>query len=86
MDFADFARDREHVVTAFAADARMVIGQMAPGDNEREIPAARTALGLIDLTGALATGEALHCLGETAGLIKDRGEDWLFTIKANRPL
>src|SRR6185437_14871919 len=27
----------------------------------------------------------LHCQGETARLIKDRGGDWLFTLKANRP-
>jgi predicted transposase YbfD/YdcC len=74
-----------HVVTAFAADARMVIGQVAAGDKESEITAARTLLGLIDLTGALVTGDALHCQGETARLIKDRGGDWLFTLKANRP-
>ncbi len=74
-----------HVVTAFAADARMTIGQVAAGDKESEIPAARSLLGLIDLTGALVTGDALHCQGETARLIKDRGGDWLFTLKANRP-
>jgi len=43
-------------------------------------------LGLIDLTGVLVTGDALHCQGETARLIKDRGGDWLFTLKANRPV
>lgn len=64
-----------HVVTAFAADARMVIGQVAAGDKESEIMAARTLLGLIDLTGALVTGDALHCQGDTAHLIRDRGRD-----------
>lgn len=75
-----------HVVTAFAADARMVVGQVAAGDKESEITAARTLLGLIDLEGALVTGDALHCQGETARLIQARGGDWLFTLKANRPL
>lgn len=74
-----------HVVTAFAADTRMTIGQVAAGDKESEIAAARSLLGLIDLDGALVTGDALHCQGETARLIKDRGADWLFTLKANRP-
>jgi predicted transposase YbfD/YdcC len=32
------------------------------------------------------TGDALHCQGETARLIKHRGGDWLFTLKANRPV
>src|ERR1700744_1060889 len=75
-----------HVVTAFAADTRMTIGQVAAGDKESEITAARSLLGLIDLTGALVTGDALHCQGETARLIKGRGADWLFTLKANRPM
>ncbi len=75
-----------HVVTAFAADTRMTIGQVAAGDKGSEIAAARSLFGLIDLAGALVTGDALHCQGETARLIKDRGGDWLFTLKANRPV
>jgi predicted transposase YbfD/YdcC len=78
-------RSALHVVTAFAADARMVIGQVAVGDKESEITAARALLGLLDLQGALVTGDALHCQGDTARLIAERGGDWLFTLKANRP-
>jgi len=44
-----------HVVRAFAADTRLTIGQVAAGDKESEIAAARSLLGLIDLTGALVT-------------------------------
>jgi len=79
-------RSALHVVTAFAADARMVMGQVAAGDKESEIIAARALLGLLDLDGALVTGDALHCQGETARIIKERGGDWLFTLKANRPV
>ena len=75
-----------HVVTAFAADTRMTIGKVAAGDKESEITAARSLLGLMDLTGAVVTSDALHCQGETAHLVKDRGGDWLFTLKANRPV
>lgn len=75
-----------HVVTAFAAEARMVVGQVAAGDKESEIIAARILLGLIDIKGALVTGDALHCQGETARLITEQRRDWLFTLKGNRPL
>jgi predicted transposase YbfD/YdcC len=75
-----------HVVTAFAADARIAIGQVAAGEKESEITAARTLLGLFDLNGVLVSGDALHCQGETARLITDRGGNWLFTLKANRPV
>ncbi len=78
-------RSALHVVTAFATDTRMVIGQVAAGDKESEIIAARTLLGLLDLNGMLVTGDALHCQGGTAQLIQERGGDWLFTLKANRP-
>lgn len=78
-------RSALHVVTAFAADARVVIGQVAAGDKESEIIAARTLLGLLDLKGALVTADALHCQGETARLVTQRGGEWLFTLKANRP-
>ena len=47
--------------------------------------AVNKRLGLIDLTGTLVTGDALHCAGETARLILARGGDWLFALKANRP-
>ncbi len=79
------ARSPLHVVTAFAADARVVIGQVAAGDKESEILAARQLLGLLDLEGALVTGDALHCQAETARLITARGGQWLFALKANRP-
>lgn len=79
-------RSALHVVTAFAAGARLVVGQVAAGDKESEIMAARTLLGLIDLKGMLVTGDALHCQGETARLVRERGGDWLFALKANRPV
>ena len=37
-------------------------------------------------TARLVTGDALHCQGGTARLIQERGGDWLFTLKANRPV
>lgn len=73
------------VVTAFACEARLVLGQVAIPSGGNEITAARTLLGLIDLTGMLVTGDAIHCQAETARLVNERGGDWLFALKANRP-
>ncbi len=74
-----------HVVTAFACDARLVLGQIAVPPGGNEITAARALLGMLDLTGMLVTGDAIHCQAETARLIAERGGDWLFALKANRP-
>lgn len=73
------------VVTAFASGARMVVGQRAVAAGENEITAARALLELFDLNGVLVTGDALHCQAQTAQTILERGGDWLFPLKDNRP-
>ena len=75
-----------HVVTAFARDARLVLGQAAVPPGGNEITAACALLGRLDLTGMLVTGDAMHCQSETAALVRERGGEWLFALKANRPL
>jgi predicted transposase YbfD/YdcC len=84
------ARSPLHVVTAFGADARLSVGQravakraVAPGENE--ITAARALLATLTVDGALVTGDAIHAQAETAHLVLDRGGDYLFALKANRP-
>lgn len=81
------ARSPLAVVTAFASASRIVIGQESyrAGEGESEIEAARALLSCLDLTGQLVTADALHCQGETAQLILDRGGDYLLRLKANRP-
>jgi len=74
-----------HVVSAFACERRLVIGQAAVADGGNEITAARELLRLLDLTGMLVTGDAIHCQNDTAKLIVERGGDWLFALKDNRP-
>jgi hypothetical protein len=34
----------------------------------------------------LITGDAIHCQNETARLVAERGGEWLFALKANRPV
>ena len=74
-----------HVVTAFAAEAQLVIGQKAVVAGGNEITAARALLELLDLKGALVTADAIHCNVETAQTVLARGGDYLFALKANRP-
>lgn len=78
-------RSALHVVTAFGADARLSIGQRAVAPGENEITAARALLETLALDGALVTGDAIHAQAETAQLVLDRGGDYLFALKANRP-
>lgn len=74
-----------HVVTAFGAEARISLGQRSVAPGENEITAARALLARLVLDGALVTGDAIHAQAETAKLVLDRGGDYLFALKANRP-
>lgn len=78
-------RSALHVVSAFASGARMIVGQRAVAAGENEIVAARALLELFDLKGVLVTGDALHAQERTAQTILERGGDWLFPLKDNRP-
>jgi predicted transposase YbfD/YdcC len=62
------------------AMAQQMSGQMADA-----ITAARALLATLTLDGALVTGDAIHAQAETAQLVLDRGGDYLFALKANRP-
>lgn len=79
------AKSPLHVVTAFAAEAQLVLGQAAVGAGENEIIAARALLEMIDIRGALITADAVHCNRDTGQAVLDRGGDYLFALKSNRP-
>jgi hypothetical protein len=74
-----------HVVSAFACERRLVLGQRAVAPGGNEITAARALLQSFDLTGMLVTADAIHCQIETARLVRRKGGDYLFALKANRP-
>ena len=74
-----------HVVTAFGSGSRVVIGQRAVAPGENEIVAARALLETLTLDGLLVTADAIHAQVETARIVRGRGGDYLFALKANRP-
>lgn len=79
-------RSALQLVTAFGAGARVAVGQAAVAEGENEILAARALLETLALDGLLVTGDAMHAQTETARLVRDKGGDYLFTLKTNRPL
>jgi predicted transposase YbfD/YdcC len=72
-----------HLVTAWAADHRLVLSQRrAP--NRSEVTAAREIIALLDLTGCTVTADALHANRATVSAIRARGGDYALVIKGNR--
>lgn len=73
-----------HVVSAWAARQRLVLGQQAIGTKSNEIVAIPLLLERLHLTGALVTIDAMGCQTKIAQTILDRGADYLLALKDNQ--
>jgi predicted transposase YbfD/YdcC len=73
-----------HVVSAWATEANLTLGQVAVDKKSNEIKAIPKLLELLDLHGALVTIDAMGCQKEIARKIVDRGGDYILTVKANQ--
>jgi predicted transposase YbfD/YdcC len=74
-----------HLVSAWASQQRIVLGQEAVDRKENEIVAIPRLLDLLELTGALVTIDAIGCQKQIARKIRDKGADYLLPVKGNQP-
>jgi predicted transposase YbfD/YdcC len=74
-----------HLVSAFACDLRVSLGQVAVDKKSNEITAVPKLLELLELTGAVVTLDAMHCQRETAAAILKREADYVLVVKGNQP-
>jgi predicted transposase YbfD/YdcC len=74
-----------HLVSAWATDCQLSLGQVAVADKSNEITAIPQLLELLDLNGALVTIDAMGCQKEIAKKIVAGGGDYLLAVKDNQP-
>lgn len=74
-----------HLVSAWAADERLVLGQMKVAAEGNEITAVPALVRLLNLEGTTVTVDAMHCQRATAETIVEAGGDYLMTVKTNQP-
>jgi predicted transposase YbfD/YdcC len=74
-----------HLVSAWATEARLVLGQVAVDTKSNEITAIPLLLELLDLKGCVVTIDAMGCQTEIASAIRARGADYLLAVKDNQP-
>jgi predicted transposase YbfD/YdcC len=78
-----------HLVSAFATNSRLVLGQEPAADKGGEIEAILALLDRLaqagSLKGALVSIDAVACNPKIAGAITLHGADYLLAVKANQP-
>jgi predicted transposase YbfD/YdcC len=74
-----------HVVTAWAAENRLVLGAASVPDGSNEIAAIPELLRVLDLAGAIVTIDAAGCQVENARIIREKKGHYLLTVKDNQP-
>ena len=84
----DHGRDQSplHVVSAWACEQRLVLGQRCVDGKSNEITAVPELLGQLALTNSIVTLDAMGCQTVIAEKILARGGDYLLTLKGNHAL
>lgn len=73
-----------HLVSAWATQANLMLGQRAVDGKSNEITAIPQLLALLDLKGALVTLDAMGCQTAIAQAIVEGGGDYVLTVKGNQ--
>jgi predicted transposase YbfD/YdcC len=74
-----------HLVSAWAAENRLVLGQVAVDDTSNEITAIPQLLDLLDLRGSTVTIDAMGTQTAIAERIIQRGGQYVLALKENQP-
>ena len=78
-------RSALHVVSAWAVENRLTLGQVATDAKSNEITAIPELLALLDLKGAVVTIDAMGCQKEIAAEIIGGEGHYLLAVKENQP-
>ena len=77
-------RSAIHLVSVWAAENALVLGQRKTDAKSNEITAIPELLQLLDLSGCIVTIDAMGCQKNIAELIIEKQADYVLTLKANQ--
>jgi predicted transposase YbfD/YdcC len=72
-----------HVVSAWASEHRLFLGQVKVDDKSNEITAIPALLELLDISGCIITIDAMGTQHEIGRRIHAKGADYVLALKAN---
>jgi predicted transposase YbfD/YdcC len=73
-----------HIVSAWAREAGLALGQVAVDEKSNEITAIPKLLEMLELSGAIVTIDAMGCQKEIAAQIRGGGGDYVLAVKGNQ--
>jgi predicted transposase YbfD/YdcC len=77
-------KDAIHMVSAFVARQRLVMGQVKVADKANEIVAIPKLLDMLAIEGAVVTIDAMGCQRAIAQKIVDKNADYILALKGNQ--
>ena len=82
------SRDNEqraiHMVSAWANEHKLVLGQIKTAEKSNEITAVPQLLDLIDVQGCVITADAMSCQKEISRKITEKNADYVIALKGNQ--
>lgn len=78
------SKEAIHMVSAFAARQRIVLGQVKVNEKSNEIVAIPALLDMMSIEGAVVTIDAMGCQRNIARKIIDKKADYILALKGNQ--
>jgi predicted transposase YbfD/YdcC len=74
-----------YMVSAWASENSLVLGQRKVDDRSNEITAVPQLLEQLEVAGCIVTTDAMNCQTETAKKVIENDADYVFVVKENQP-
>lgn len=74
-----------HLVSAWAVNNRILLGQVKTSEKSNEIEAIPRLLNMLDIKNSIVTIDAMGCQKEIALQIIEQGADYVLALKENQP-
>ena len=78
------SKEAIHMVSAFAARQRIVLGQVKVNEKSNEIVAIPALLDMMSIEGAVVTIDAMGCQRDIAAKIVEKKADYIVALKGNQ--
>ena len=78
------SKEAIHMVSAFAARQRIVLGQVKVSEKSNEIVAIPALLDMMSIEGAVVTIDAMGCRRDIATKIIEKKADYIVALKGNQ--